>query len=160
MTGNVTEEDTELELEESDDVREVAVPKYSPGVSLYGFLHRYARSYTAVFGSIAAFGLLVLVRQFYTFIFGPAEWAGLPPWCVFVGVFLFGFGVSYYAVRDETACSECGTPFAKERVSKRPVKQEDSDSDGVYIRETLECQSCANQTTNVYRQPERDPPQF
>ncbi|WP_276301121.1 hypothetical protein [Halorussus lipolyticus] len=160
MSRNVYEPDTEPE--ESDETGEVALPNYGPWVSLYGFLHRAVRPRTEVFAGMGTVGLLVLVRQFYAFIFGPGDWSGLPPWSVLCGVLLFGFGVNYYAVRDHTACSECGTAFARERVAKRPVRNEsavESDS-GVYIRETLECQCCRNRTTEVYRQPEKNPRRF
>ncbi|WP_135826217.1 hypothetical protein [Halorussus ruber] len=164
MSRNVLEapELDETELDEPDETGEVALPNYGPWVSLYGFLHRYARPHTGVFAGTATVGLLVLVRQFYAFVFGPAEWSGLPPWSVLVGVLLFGFGVNYYAVRDDTACSECGTAFSRERVEKRPVRNDSaSDADsGVYIRETLECQSCDHRTTEIYRQPEKNPPRF
>ena len=162
MSRNVTEDETEFE--QSDETGEVVIPTYGPWVSLYGFLHRYTRRRTAVFGGSATLGLLVLVRQFYAFVFGPGKWSGLPAWSVLGGVLLFGFGVNYYAVRDDTACPDCETAFSQERVEKRPVRQESSssagNSSGVYIRETLECQCCENRTTDVYRQPETNQPRF
>lgn len=156
MSRNANEETTERELEESDETGEVAFPRYGPWVSLYGFFHRYVGHRTSVFGGIAIIGLLVLVRQFYAFVFGPAEWSGLPAQYVLSGVFLFGFGVGYYAVRDDTACPECGTAFSQEQVSKRPIQRESEGSVGVHMQETLVCQSCGNCETDVYRQPEKN----
>lgn len=160
MSRNVNEENTEREFEEPDETGEIAIPKYGPWVSLYGFLHRYVGRRTAIFGGTAIVGLLVLVRQFYAFAFGPAEWSLLPPQYVLGGVFLFGFGVGYYAVRDHTGCPECGTAFSQERISKGPVQRESGSSSDVHIQETLACQSCGNQETDVYRQPEKDHPRF
>ncbi|MFC7080553.1 hypothetical protein [Halorussus caseinilyticus] len=159
MSSNISETPTETDLEE-DESSEDALPRYGPWVSFYGFFHRLVGRRFVLFGGSAAVGLLVLVRQFYAFVFEPSEWAGLPPWSVLSGVFLFGFGVGYYAVRDDTACNECDTPFSKERVSKRPIRRDSEKSSRVYIRETLECQSCGNHTTEVYQQPEKNPPRF
>lgn len=160
MSRNANEENTERELEEPNETGEIAVPKYGPWVSLYRFFHRYVGRRPAVFGGTATIGLLVLVRQFYAFMFGPAEWSGLPGQYVLSGVFLFGFGVGYYAVRDDTACPECGTEFSQVQVSKRPVQRESEGSSGIHMQETLVCQSCGNRETDVYRQPEKNHPRF
>lgn len=160
MSRNVNEETTERELEEPDETGNVSCPKYGPWISLYGSLHRYVGRRTAIFGGTATLGLLVLVRQFYAFTFGLAKWSLLPPRYVLGGVFLFGFGVGYYVVRDDTSCPECGTAFSQEQVSKRPVQREPGGSAGVHIQETVVCQSCGNRETDVYRQPEKEHPRF
>lgn len=143
-----------------DRRREDAVPNYGPWVSLYGFVHRSVERRSTVFGGSVALGALILVRQFYSFVSAPSEWSGLPPWTVLLGVFLFGFGVGYFVIRDATSCSNCGATFSRERIDKGPAPSESRpDVDRrAYIEEAYECQHCGNRTTELYSHPEWEYP--
>lgn len=156
VNGRVRDDPAESSESDSAGSRSGAVRSYSLWVSLYAGLHRRLRHRTVVFGGSGVVGALVLVRQFYAFASEPAEWSGLPSWTVVTGIVLFGFGVGYYVIRDDTACSECGTPFSKRRIGKRPVSKPSGDDgrERTYLEETYECESCGEATTELCSQSE------
>lgn len=148
---------TEVTAEgESDE----ALPKYGPWVSVYGFLHRSVDRRSTVFGGSVAVGSFVLVRQFYSFVSAPTEWPGLHSWTVVGGIFLFGFGIGYFVIREETACPKCGRNFSRERIGKRPAPPESLPDapERAYVEESYECRHCGRLTTELYAHPEWEYP--
>ena len=155
VNGRVRDDPHESPEPDSDRFGYDVVQRYGPWVSFYGFLHDYVRHRAVVFGGSGVVGVLVLVRQLYAFASNPTEWSGLPSWIVVLGILLFGFGVGYYVVRNDTACSKCEVPFSKERIDKRPVsKRSGEGGQRLYVEESYECRNCGETSSDLYSHPE------
>jgi hypothetical protein len=156
VNGRMRDDSAEVSESNSERSGNDAVQRYGPWVTFYGFLHDYVAHRTVVFGGSGVVGALVLVRQFYAFASKPTEWSDLPSWTVVFGIVLFAFGVGYYVVRNDTACSECDAPFSKERIGKRPVSKRSGDDgrDRMYVEVSYECRNCGETSSDLYSHPE------